>query len=234
MEFPWRWLSASSIFVSGLAGVSLPLLWQQLRNSHEKDRVRSRQRFVLAIGVAVIAIVFSGAYPMRNALLTNRDSFNALLQNVRTSPGLEEWLPRWTTIDSASRLAKDEAPQVRVAGRSVSIQTWGPELRQFTIGEGDKASAQIRTFFYPYWELRTSQSQLLNTHPDADGVLLAEVPSGPQTIEMKFVRPPHQTLANTLSLAAVAMLGAMTLLTIRRKAIAIPVTSSKLFEGESL
>jgi hypothetical protein len=234
MEFPWRWLSASSILLCGLAGVSLPLLWQQVQQSTEHDRGRTRQRFVLAAGAALIAIVFSSAYPIRNALLMNRDSFTALLQNVRTSPGLEEWLPRWTTIDSANRLAKDEAPQVSVAGRTVSIKAWGPERRQFTIGEGEKTSAQIRTFFYPYWELRTSQSQLLATHPDADGILLTEIPGGPQTIEMKFVRPPHQTLANTLSLAGVAMLGAMTLLTICGKAITAPVKSSKSFEGESL
>src|SRR6266487_6095792 len=27
MEFPWRWLSTSSILASGLAGFSLPVLW---------------------------------------------------------------------------------------------------------------------------------------------------------------------------------------------------------------
>src|SRR6185436_20768749 len=37
MEFPWRWLSASSILLSGLAGVSLPLLWKQLRNADEAN-----------------------------------------------------------------------------------------------------------------------------------------------------------------------------------------------------
>ena len=221
MEFPWRWLSTSSILLSGLAGVSLPLLWQQVQNSTEADRVRSRQRFTLAVGAVVIATVFSCAYPIRNALFTNRDSFTALLQNGRTSTGLEEWLPRWTTLDGASRLAKDGAPQVSIAGRSASIQTWGSEMRRFSIGEGDKAVAQIRTFFYPYWELRTSAGHVLSTNPDADGVLLTEIPSGPQTIEMKFVRPAHQTLANILSLAALVVLGAMMLLTFRGNAKAI-------------
>jgi hypothetical protein len=222
MEFPWRWLSASSILVSGLAGVSLPLLWQHLQHSNETDRVRSRQRFMLAAGAVVIAIVFSSAYPIRNALLMDRDSFAALLQTARTSPGLEEWLPRWTTLDGANRLATDQGPQVSVSGRSVSIQTWSPELRQFTIGDGDKAMAQIHTFFYPYWQLRTADGHVLNTSPDADGVLLADVPGGQQTIQMKFVHPPHQTLGNILSLAGVAVLAAMTLMTFRRKAITGP------------
>jgi hypothetical protein len=222
MEFPWRWLSASSILVSGLAGVSLPLLWQQLQSANESDRVRSRQRFILAVGAVVIAIVFSSAYPIRNALFLNRDSFATQLQSARTSTGLEEWLPRWTTLDGANRLAQDGAPQVSVPGRSVSIQTWGPELRRFTIDAGDRSVAQIRTFFYPYWELRTAEGQVLNTTPDADGVLLTNVPGGPQTIQMKFVRPPHQILGNILSLGGVAALAAMTALTFRKRTTTSP------------
>jgi len=222
MEFPWRWLSASSILLSGLAGVSLPLLWQQVQHANETDRARTRQRFMLAIGAVVIAIVFSSAYPIRNALFLGRDSFTALQQNARTSTGLEEWLPSWTTAEAANRLASGGAPQVSVSGRSVSIQTWGPERRQFTIGEGDKAVAQLHTFFYPYWELRTSQGRVLSTKPDADGVLLADIPNGPQAIEMRFVRPPHQMLGNLLSLVGIAALATMTLFTLRRKVTAIP------------
>jgi hypothetical protein len=222
MEFPWRWLSASSILLSGLAGVSLPLLWQHLQHSNEGARVRSRQRFILAVGAAAIAVVFSSAYPIRNALFVDRDSFAALLQTARSSPGLEEWLPRWTKSDSADRLAVDGTPQVSISGRSISIRTWSPELRQFTIGDGEKSVARIHTFFYPYWELRTAEGRVLNSNPDADGVLLTDIPAGQQTIQMKFVRPLHQSLANILSLAGVAVLVTMTLLTFRREIRTVP------------
>jgi hypothetical protein len=221
MEFPWRWLAAASILLSGLAGVSLPWLWQQLQQANEANRARSRQRFLLAAGAVVIVIVFSGAYPIRNGLFLGRDSFTELQQNVRTSPGLEEWLPRWTTFEAANRLAITEAPPVSVSGRTVSILRWDSELRQFTIGEGDKAFAQIHTFFYPDWELRTSEGRVLSIAPDADGVMLADVPSGRQTIQMKFGRPSHQFVGNSLSLAGIAALAVMTVLTLRRRAISI-------------
>src|SRR6185369_5261778 len=135
---------------------------------------------------------------IRNALFLNQESFTELQQNARTSAGLEEWLPRWTTAEAASRLATGGEPQVSVPGRSVSIQTWGAEQRQFTIGEGDGAVAQLRTFFYPFWELRTSQGSALSTRPDVNGVLLTDIPAGPQTIEMNFVRPRYQMMANLL------------------------------------
>jgi hypothetical protein len=217
MEFPWRWLAASSILVSGLAGVSLPLLWQQLQQVSEANRVRLRQNLTLALGAVVIAVVFSWAYPIRNALFAGGDSFAAKLQNARTSPGLEEWLPRWATLDGATRLAAQPTPQVSVASRSVAIEEWSPELRRFTISEGDQAVAQIRTFYYPYWELKTPEGRALQIHPDADGVLLADLPSGPHTVLMKFVRPSHQTLGNILSLGGVAALSIMILLTLRRR-----------------
>jgi hypothetical protein len=104
----------------------------------------------------------------------------------------------------------------------VVINTWNAEQRRFTIGDGDKAVAQIHTFFYPYWELRTSEGSTLSTRPDSDGVLVADVPSGPQAVEMKFVRPRHQTLANLLSLMGIAALATIALVTIRRSATTSP------------
>ncbi|HYW73056.1 MAG TPA: 6-pyruvoyl-tetrahydropterin synthase-related protein, partial [Pyrinomonadaceae bacterium] len=202
IEFPWRWLSASSIFVAGLAGVSLPLLWQSSRSA------RSRPLLLLAAGGVVIALTFSCAYPIRNALFVNRDAFTALLQNSRTSTSLEEWLPRSTTLDAANRLGQQDASLVNVAGRTALVQSWGAETRRFTVGAGEAAAAQIHTFFYPYWQLRTADGKALPTHPDADGVLLADIPVGPQTIQMQFIRPAHQTVANILSLAGVAILAA--------------------------
>ena len=111
--------------------------------------------------------------------------------------------------------------QVSVPGRNASVEAWGPESRQFTVGEGDKASAQIRTFFYPYWELRTVEGNVLNTHAGADGVLVADIPSGPQTIKMKFVHPRHQQLANLASLAGLGMIAAMTLMRFRKRTAVI-------------
>ena len=228
MEFPWRWLSASSIFVCGLAGFFLPLIWQELRSSaHGNQIVQTRRRFLLAMGAVIIGIVFSGAYPIRNALFKNHDAFAAKVQDSRNSIGLEEWLPRWTTLDSANLLTAQDAPQVRVPGRATSIQSWGAEVRQFTVAEGDKAVGEIRTFFYPYWELRTSAGTVLNTFPDANGVLRSVIPGGPQRIEMKFVRPPHQTLGNILSLCGAAILAAMSVMTFQKRLDSATLSKSR-------
>ena len=110
-------------------------------------------------------------------------------------------------------------------GRALSIQSWQSETRKFTIEDGDRTVARLRTFFYPYWQLRTSGGDLLTTRPDADGVLLADIPAGKQTIEMSFVRPRYQTLANILSIVGVFALAGIALLAIRSKS---PATVSRL------
>jgi hypothetical protein len=227
MELPWRWLSASSILASGLAGIALPLLWKEFQNvrrenidgeaSNAHKVFRSRLRLALALGAVVIVLAFSWSYPIRNALFLDRDSFSAMLQESRSSTSLEEWLPRWTTLEAVQRLEKEKAPDVSAGGRLLSIQSWQSENRRFTIGDGDKTVARLRTFFYPYWQLRTTEGNILPTHPDPDGVLLADIPAGKQTIEMSFVRPHHQTLANILSILGVFALAAIALLTIRAK-----------------
>lgn len=225
MEFPWRWLSASSILASGLAGIVLPLLWKEFQNARgesiksEADKsnkvFRARLRLTLALGAVVIAFAFSWSYPLRNARFMDRASFDAMLQWSRTSTSLEEWLPRWTTLEAVQRLGNEKAPEVTAGGRSLSIQSWQAENRKFTVEEGDKTVARLRTLFYPYWQLRTTNGNILSTRPDEDGVLLTDIPAGKQTIEMSFVRPRHQTLANILSIVAVFALTAIGLLAIR-------------------
>lgn len=217
MEFPWRWLAAASIFLSGLAGVSLTAIWQELRTAEGKQVARARRRSLVAIGAVVIGIVFSLAYPMRNALFTAHAAFETKRQTSRNSVGLEEWLPRWTTLEAANSLITQDAPLVQVPGRPTSIQSWGPEVRRFTVGEGAGAAGEMRTFFYPYWQLRTSAGQVLKTYPNANGVLVADIPAGPQIVEMKFLRPSHQVVGNILSISGAAILAALALLSFQRR-----------------
>ena len=227
MELPWRWLSASSILASGLAGVALPLLWKEFQKAREENIngeagksnkvFRSRLRLTLALGAVVIALVFSWSYPIRNALFLDRDSFDAMVQQSRSSASLEEWLPRWTTLEAVTRLEKEKVQEVSAGGRLLSIQSWQSENRKFTVGEGEKTDARLRTLFYPYWQLRTTGGNILPTRPDADGILLAEIPAGRQTIEMSFVRPPHQTIASVLSILGAFGLAAVALLAWRKE-----------------
>ena len=144
-------------------------------------------------------------------------SFTAAAAKLGTTPS--------AVSKAVQRLEKEKAPEVNAGGRSLSIQSWQSENRKFSVGDGDKTVARLRTFFYPYWQMRTADGNILPTHPDQDGVLLTEIPAGKQTIEMSFVRPRHQTIANIVSLLAVFAITGIALLAIRSNN---PATVSRL------
>lgn len=229
MEFPWRWLSVASILVSGLAGFSLPLLWKewmklckQRRERRATDPVQavrveknSRVKLVLALGCLIVVLGFSLGYPVRNALFLPRARFESMLNESRSSTGLEEWLPTWTNTDALSNLTAQNSPEVTVDGRNITIQSWQSENRRFAVDAGAKSVARVRTLFYPYWQLQTVSGTILSTHADADGVLLVEIPAGQQIINMTFVRPGHQTVGSVLSIAGLLMLLSTYILAVR-------------------
>jgi 6-pyruvoyl-tetrahydropterin synthase related domain len=230
MEFPWRWLAAASILASGSAGFSIWSLWTAMhsaststdtsasdKTARVKHESRSRLRLLAAMGCLIIAISFSLTYPIRNALFLDRSNFATTLELSQHSPGLEEWLPRWTSVNAVLELQQGNQNPVGIAGRNVSVQSWLAQKRRFTVGEGDKAVARVRTLFYPYWHLQTLAGLALPTHPDADGVLLADIPAGPQTIEMNFVTPPHQYVGDALSSLGVLALAVLSYFSLRRK-----------------
>jgi hypothetical protein len=214
MEFPWRWLAASSILASGIAGFSLPILWSRLVASkaeqqdspevknQSEDQVYSRARLnlLLASGAILVALAFAISYPVRNALFLSRQNFQELVESSRSSNGLEEWLPRWTTSIATSDAQQKQSGLVSTSGRTVSIESWLSESRQFTVGPGTATVASLRTFYYPYWKLQTNAGLQLSTYPDANGILQVKMPPDVQTVQMRFVRPLHQTVGTSLSL----------------------------------
>jgi hypothetical protein len=233
MEFPWRWLAASSILASGIAGFSLPVLWSQVlvSKSHReslggfgaeakialKKESQSRLRLLLSLGGLIVVIAFSIAYPVRNASFLNRQAFAALLGSSKTSAGLEEWLPRWTNTQALLEEQKKQPSLVSIAGREVSIRSWLSETRQFTVGEGNSAIATMRTLYYPYWQLHTSTGLAVSTRPDPNGILVADIPPGAQTIEMRFVSPRHQYFGGVLTTLGVLGLASLVVLAAKRR-----------------
>jgi hypothetical protein len=228
MEFPWRWLAASSILASGIAGFSFPILWSRLvaaraeqrDSSNQKDHQvysRARVKLLLASGAILVAVSFAISYPVRNALFLNRQAFQELVDSSRSSNGLEEWVPRWTTSKGISDAQQKQSFLVTMSGRTVAIESWLSESRQFTVGAGAATVASLRTFYYPYWKLQTKAGLLLSAYPDTNGILQVSVPPEVQTIQMRFVRPPHQTVGTSVTLLGALITSSMVLVSALRK-----------------
>ncbi|PWT91699.1 MAG: hypothetical protein C5B55_07675 [Blastocatellia bacterium] len=231
MEFPWRWLAASSILASGIAGFSFPILCSRVvaaKAEHEnisnaKNQSarqlysRARLNLLLSSGALLVAFSFAISYPLRNAMFLDRQAFQAVLESSRSSTGLEEWLPRWTTSRTVGEAPQKESRLVAISGRNVSIDSWLSESRQFTVGAGNATVATLRTLYYPYWKFQTKAGLVLSANPDDNGILKIDVPPEVQTIQMRFVRPPHQIVGTCVSLLGALILSSMVFFSVLRK-----------------
>ena len=196
VQFPWRWLSITSLAGPLLLAASIPWWREQVRNLRPRD-LASALGFVLSLGFIVTQIVYDCDY-------LGRAKIQTVVQEVRGTVSFKDWLPIW-----AKEFMQVERMDVKVEAdtRAVTITSWAPERRVFHIGEGAAGLARVRTYFYPHW-VATENGRSLATSAAPDGVLLLSVPAEAGDIEVVFREPPRVRVAAIESaIAWVAIVG---------------------------
>jgi hypothetical protein len=202
-QFPWRWLVVISMGAAILTAAAPPRLIEADENS-------ARIKRILIVGAMSIAVVFTLSHVVREAKFLPPADFERTLASVRGTSSIDYWLPVW-----ASSTAQPMTAPVEAAGRSVSVQSWNPENRRFTVGAGDEIEARVRTFYYPHWTAR-SAGQVLHTRPDKDGVLLISLPANATVVDLVFEEPRRSRVSAVTSFAAFAFIGVLAI-PLRRK-----------------
>ncbi len=180
-QFPWRWLVLISMGGSILAAAGLPLL----ANS-------ARTKRLLLLGAMTIAVAFTLSHIIREAQYFPPPRFETMLTDVRGSASVNYWFPIW-----ARRDARKMSTEVEANGRIVTVSSWRPEHRKFSVAPGPATEARVRTFYYPHWTA-TSEAGILPTRPDDDGALLIQLPQDATSVTLDF-REPRKTKISTMS-----------------------------------
>jgi hypothetical protein len=202
-QFPWRWLVVISMGAAILTAAALPRLI-------EADEYSARLKRIVIVGAMSIAVVFTLSHVVREAKFLPPADFERTLANVRGTSSIDYWLPVW-----ASSTAQPMSLPVEAVGRSVSVHSWNPENRRFTVAAGDEIEARVRTFYYPHWTAR-SAGQVLHTRPDKDGVLLISLPANATVVDLVFEEPRRSRISAVTSFAAFAFIGVLAI-PLRRK-----------------
>src|SRR6185503_17051977 len=87
--------------------------------------------------------------------------------------------------------------EVEAGDRVVTVTSWQPEHRRFSVTAGPTKEARVRTFYYPHWTA-TTEAGTLPTRPDKDGALLISLPPNATSVELDF-REPRKTKISTMS-----------------------------------
>ena len=180
-QFPWRWMVLTSMGGSILAAAGLPML---------SNSVRAKRMLVL--GAMAIAVAFTLSHVVREAQYFPPQKFETMITDVRGSSSVNYWFPIWARSD-----ARKMTTEVEANGRTVTVSSWQPEHRKFSITAGPATEARVRTFYYPHWTA-TSEAGILPTRPDEDGALLISLPQDATTVELDF-REPRKTKISTMS-----------------------------------
>ena len=199
-QFPWRWFVLISMGGSILAAAGLPAL---------SNSVRVKRMLVL--GAMAIAIVFTLSHIVREAQCFPPQRFETMLTDVRGSASVYYWLPIWTRSD-----ARKMSTEVEANSRTITVNSWQPEHRQFSVAAGPATEARVRTFYYPHWTA-TTEAGILPTRPDDDGALLISLPQNATSVTLDFREPRKTKISTMSSLSGLIIIGMLAVRFKRRR-----------------
>jgi hypothetical protein len=203
-QFPWRWLILVSLGVSILTATALPLLAGTVKKFDRAKRIA-------IFGAMSISIAFTLSHIVREAQYLAPQRFENTLSEVRGSSSVNYWIPIWARSNPMPMPAEVEA-----GNRTVTVMSWQPEERKFSVSAGEPTEARVRTFYYPHWTA-TSDGKLLTTRPDKDGALLIALPQPAANVDLVFSEPARTHLSAYASFAGFLLIGALAIPSRRRQ-----------------
>lgn len=188
VQFPWRWLSITSLMGALLVAASIPK-WK------EQFFAKLRPRDLAVLLAFALSLVFIGTQIIQDCDYIGRARFESMAQEVRGAVTFKDWLPVWAR--DFNSIEKTSA-KVVAGARPVTVTAWEPEHRTFQLGPGAESTLRVRTYFYPHWKAK-AEGRSLPTTPSADGLLLISVPTQATNIELSFERPARVRLFDMVS-----------------------------------
>ena len=207
VQFPWRWLSITSLMGALVFAGSIPK-WK------ERFRTKLRPRdFAVALAFA-LSLVFTGTQIIQEGDYIDRAKFEAMTQDVRGAVSFKDWLP--VAARDFMNVQKMSA-KVDAGARPVTISRWEAERRIFHLGAGTENTLRVRTYFYPRWKAKAGGG-VLPTTATADGLLLISVPTQAADIELTFEQPLRVHLFELVStMSWVLIIGSLVSVSIKAR-----------------
>lgn len=193
-QFPWRWLAIFSMSASIVAAAALPFVMSAAVKL-------GRSKRMLIFGAMAISVAFTMSHSVREAVYFSRTKFDSMITSVRGTPSLNYWLPF-----RAQPNPRKMPNEVEIVGREVTVASWQPEQRNFTVDAGTATEARVRTFYYPHWVAR-NETGFLPTRRAEDGALLIQLPQEATTVQLDFREPRRTKFSTTASLSGLIITG---------------------------
>ncbi len=214
VQFPWRWLTITSLAGSVLLAASLPK-WKQ------RWRTGFRPLHLVPVLGVVLSLLFIATQIVWDSEYLSRHEFNFLLTNIRGSESFKDWKPVWASEGLQPYLMKD---RVNAGLRPVTVTSWEPEHRVFTIEAGQSGDARVQTFYYPFWTA-SAGNRSLGVRPAEDGAMLVTLPADRTVVTLDFREPLRVQRMRVVSFIAWLIIAVLCIPS-RQKARAAPLVKT--------
>ncbi len=219
LQFPWRFLGFSSLFVALLVGAGTAEL---LRLLPKRLQLRSLLPALLVGGLALylIPLQYMLRYPPFGAL-TMRESvqFERSTGSLGTT-AMGEFLPRVVqTLPEESSPALESGERFDVAslpeGARVVAADYAPLRYTLDLESPVPFTARFHTFDFPGWRAEIDGSPAPISPSEPHGLITVRMPAGHHTLTVRFGTTPVRTWATLISGASLLLLLVL-LITVRR------------------
>lgn len=180
VQFPWRLLTISSISGSVLLAAGIESIWKL--SDYSQNWKKAIHCYVALIFLCLSFIwVFIGIEYFKKVLPPKE--FDSMVAEKSQSMGFE-WF--WTT--KTKETVFDIKEKVIAEGREITISSWKPIERTFSVEAGSATKARIATLFYPHWRATVNNISVEPILAD-DGAMLIPIPSEKSTVKIWFQEP---------------------------------------------
>ncbi len=187
MQFPWRWLSVSSLMGTAVFATAAGTL---LLNGKKLNRFAA---YPIILFVLII-ILFDVSQNIIPSAPLSQNTFEQNIENMDGEQGCPCWWPIW-----AQNGAFNQPDRVTASGRTASVVKWGGDTREIRVEAGEAGVLRVATFFHPYW-IATVNNVNVPVGKDPNGAILIPLPTERAEVHLYFREPEFLRAALYLSI----------------------------------
>lgn len=176
IQFPWRFMTVATL----MGAVSLSLAISLLLGRFGR---LSRLIVYPTIAFIICLVLFDLTQIILMGAPLSRDKYYEKVVNKLHEEGCTCWWPVW-----AEKNALENKERVTAGNRTVQIEVWVNETREFKVSKGEPANIRVGMFYYPNWKA-TVNDQAAEVQMDENGVILIPVSGAASTVRLFFEEP---------------------------------------------
>ena len=221
VQFPWRWLFVLAVSLAYLvAGV----VWNDEGPATRLGRAggHTRTARMVAAGALVTVLAGTGLALAADAWWYPEDVpvMLAAVQSGQGYEGTDEYctrggdqydLPHDPALVSILPTGAQDVfdAQGPPAPGIVSIESWQPERKQFSVEAPQGLRVGLRLLNYPAWRVRLNGHAAVAESDSHTEQMILTLPRGSDHVEVSFSRTPDRTAGDGVSIAAVLVLAGL-------------------------